>query len=221
MRDYIKWIITAIVLIVVGSVMCVISFGAVNFDSNKMNGVEFVTTEYEITDEFENIHIEGDTEDLEFVLSEDGKCSVVCLEDKAKTHNVGVNVDTLTIDTDKGKNRQWSINIFPKNTKIIVCLPKKIYGKINLETDTGNIEIHDLIAEKLSIESDTGNVIFDDCDADTINVKTDTGNVTGTLISNKRFQVDSDTGRIDVPKGDEGGLCTIETDTGNIIIDIP
>lgn len=46
------------------------------------------------------------------------------------------------------------------------------------------------------------------------------GNVKGTLLTNKVFITHTDTGRVNVPKTVTGGKCEINTDTGNIKIDI-
>ena len=218
MRDYIKWIIAAIVLIVVGSTMCIVSFGSTGFDVNKMSGDSPSTKEYEITDVFEDIYIEGDVDHIEFVLSEDEKCSVVCTEDENRPHNVRVENNTLTIDTEK--DRKWSLSLFSEKREITVCLPDKIYGEIFVENDTGNIDLHDVISGNLSITTEMGNVSFDGCDAETINVESETGHVKGFLLSDKKFQVQSETGSIDVPKGKEGGLCSISTETGDVKIEI-
>ncbi len=87
--------------------------------------------------------------------------------------------------------------------------------------DTGSISLRDVIAaNKFSIERSTGSVRFDGCDAAELVVKTDTGSVTGSLLTDKVFVTKTDTGRIDVPKTIDGGRCEIETDTGDIRIEI-
>jgi len=64
-------------------------------------------------------------------------------------------------------------------------------------------------------------VKFDGCDAEEIFVETDTGDVKGTLLSEKVFMANSDTGKISFHKTVTGGRCEIETDTGDIKIQIP
>lgn len=87
--------------------------------------------------------------------------------------------------------------------------------------DMGNISLKNVIAtEKFSIERSTGDVKFEKCDASKLFIKTDTGDVTGTLLSEKIFIVETDTGSIDVPKTMTGGKCEINTDTGDIKIEI-
>lgn len=113
-------------------------------------------------------------------------------------------------------------------------------GDINIDTSTGDIKLDaltcknlastastgevflkDVIAsERFDINTDTGKVAFDRCDARDMSVKTDTGSVNGTLLSDKIFFTKTDTGSVDVPKSTNGGICEIETDTGNIKISI-
>ena len=83
--------------------------------------------------------------------------------------------------------------------------------------NTGDLSLQNVVAAgKMDIERSTGHVTFAACDAAAITVKTDTGDVTGTLLSEKVFLVRTDTGDVDVPRGTEGGVCEITTDTGNV-----
>ena len=87
--------------------------------------------------------------------------------------------------------------------------------------DTGDLTMKNVIASgKISIERGTGDVRFDNCDAAEISVETDTGDVRGSLLSDKIFLIETDTGKVRVPKSDVGGRCEIETDTGDVIIEI-
>lgn len=86
---------------------------------------------------------------------------------------------------------------------------------------TGNIYLDNVIAaDKLSITRSTGNVSFDGSDAAEIIVRTDTGDITGSLLTDKVFIAASDTGSVEVPRTVTGGRCEIDTDTGNIKIEI-
>ena len=44
----------------------------------------------------------------------------------------------------------------------------------------------------------------------------DTGDVEGSLLSEKIFYTETSIGNIRVPKGTSGGMCEVETDTGDI-----
>ena len=93
-------------------------------------------------------------------------------------------------------------------------------GEDEKELTSPNDLAAQLIAGKIDIDTDTGDVKFNECDANEIVVETDTGFVKGSLLSGKNFFVETDTGKTVYPKDSTGGRCQIETDTGNIEISI-
>ena len=109
------------------------------------------------------------------------------------------------------------IKVTTGDTKILDTTCKKM----NLDGNTGDVFLRNVIVEgALSIERNTGDVEFEDCDAGEIYIETDTGDVEGTLLTDKVFIAETDTGEVDVPKSKSGGICEIDTDTGDIEISI-
>ena len=90
---------------------------------------------------------------------------------------------------------------------------------LKIEADTGNITFKNSTAKILKIEADTGDVKIIDSDADEVYIETDTGDVKGHFLTDKIFRTKSDTGKVRVPKSTVGGICYIETDTGDIIFE--
>ncbi len=87
--------------------------------------------------------------------------------------------------------------------------------------DTGDLHLKNVIAaEAFTIERSTGDIRMEQCDAAALQLQTDTGDIRGSLLSEKIFWAESDTGRIDLPKTTAGGICEIQTDTGDIKIKI-
>lgn len=123
---------------------------------------------------------------------------------KANFSNVQVE-ETIKVDLSTGKT--IFENVTAKN-----YVHESSTGKVNLK----NV----IIAEEMDLETSTGAITFEDCDAARITIKTDTGDVRGTLLTAKIFSVRTDTGKFDVPTSTEGGLCKIDTDTGNVSIQI-
>ena len=72
----------------------------------------------------------------------------------------------------------------------------------------------------MDLDRDTGDIDLEDCDADEIFIVTDTGDVKGTLLSEKVFITKTDTGDVNVPNSISGGRCEITTDTGDINISL-
>ena len=94
-------------------------------------------------------------------------------------------------------------------------------GSISIVTDTGDITLkNSLISGKASITASTGDVRIIDFDASEMKIITSTGDVTGNVLTPKIFYTHTSTGSVNVPKSTEGGLCDVETSTGDIRISI-
>ena len=84
---------------------------------------------------------------------------------------------------------------------------------------TGDIKMKNVIAaDSFSIQRTTGDVNLDRCDASEIYIKTTTGDVNGSLLSEKNFIAQTNTGDVTVPRICSGGICQIDTSTGDIYI---
>ena len=92
----------------------------------------------------------------------------------------------------------------------------KCSGELNLKSSTGNKYLDFVRADKMKITSSTGDVEMKSCDANELDIKTSTGDVTAEFLTSKIVYAKSSTGNIDIPKSTTGGLCSIETSTGDI-----
>lgn len=93
----------------------------------------------------------------------------------------------------------------------------------SLSTDgsTGDIVMNRVVAEtRITVARSNGDVEFDRCDAGEVCIKTTTGDVEGSFLSEKVFVTRTNTGDVEVPNSGSGGSCEIETDTGDIEIEI-
>ncbi len=94
-------------------------------------------------------------------------------------------------------------------------------NNVTLSASTGDISLNTVVAtEKLSVKTSTGNVGLTKCDAGEIYISTSTGNVNGSVLTAKNFKANSNTGNVNVPDTITGGLCKIESSTGDIRITI-
>lgn len=92
----------------------------------------------------------------------------------------------------------------------------KSVGELKLKSSTGKHYLNYCDADKINIETSTGDVDLKSCEANSIDIKTSTGDVTAEFRTSKIVYAKSSTGNIDVPKSTSGGLCSIETSTGDI-----
>lgn len=274
------WLVIATSLVFFGMAMFVIVMSVNEWDFSKLNTAKYETNTYQISEEFSNISIKTIRTDIDFEISEDGKCSVVAYEQEKVTHSVEVIGDTLTITVNDQREWYEHFGIAINSPKVTIYLPARDYasaikvktttgdisvedmsidsldvsittGKvnisnlvckksINLDVTTGKVKVSDtecerftsegsigdiilkkvIVEDMLSIERDTGDIEFYNCDAEEIDIEADTGDITGSLLTDKKFIAETDTGKIDVPKSGTGGICKLETDTGDIEVSI-
>ena len=91
------WIIIATFLIVIGTLIFGLVMTIKDWDFTKLATTVTYKTNRQIDDEFNNISIETDTEDIVFALSQNGKCEVVCYEEENLYYSAEVVDGTLTI----------------------------------------------------------------------------------------------------------------------------
>lgn len=172
---------------------------------------------------FQNIDISSSTGDVTSFASASELMKV-----KTSTGNIRVehiSFHTLDLSASTGKVT-ISDSTGEGDIKIHVATSETDITNVQCENlissgSTGDISLKNVIAKaKFSIERSTGDVDFDGCDAAEMFIKTDTGDVTGSLLSEKIFITQTDIGTIDIPKTTTGGTCEINTNTGDIRVDI-
>ena len=193
------WLIIAAFLILVGGIIFVVVMNKLNWDFTRLSNYDYVTNEYEINDEYEDISIVTDTADIVFLPSENEESLVVCYEQENVFHSVIVMDDTLVIEVND--ERQWYeyIDIGYNKPKITVYVPEGEYGILSIRSSTGDVEIpKDLKFESIDILESTGNVtnyssVFND-----IKINTSTGNINVENVSGRKFELTTSTGKISV-----------------------
>ena len=172
---------------------------------------------------FESIDILGSTGNVKNYACTSGVIKIKTSTGNIYLENASANTLDLSVSTGKIEvfnvfcEDDMNINVSTGKTKLNNIECKNFTSSGN----TGDIYLNNVIAaEKMSIKRSTGDIRFDGSDATEIFVETDTGDVTGTLISEKVFIARTDTGRINVPKTTHGGKCEINTDTGDIRLEI-
>ena len=176
--------------------------------------VKLETNEYEIKETFKDIKIFTDTADIDLVLSENLNTLIICEEHKNIKHTVNIKENTLLIEVDD--NRKWYEHIGISTSKITVYLPKSEYGELIMESDTGNIHIENINANKLNLSTSTGNLKIVNTKCKNLFSKSDTGNILlENVIASEKFKIETDTGNVKFKDSDASDIFT-KTDTGNV-----
>jgi len=204
MKKPIIWIaITFCLLLVVSVILYILSIT-----------VKLETNEYEIKETFKDTKIFTDTADINFVLSENLNTLIICEEHKNIKHTVNIKENTLLIEVDD--NRKWYEHIGISTSKITVYLPKSEYGELIMESDTGNIHIENINANKLDLSTSTGNLKIVNTKCKNLFSESDTGNILlKNVIASEKFKIETDTGNVKFKDSDASDIF-VKTDTGNV-----
>ncbi|MBQ9064253.1 MAG: DUF4097 family beta strand repeat protein [Blautia sp.] len=214
-----KWITTGVIMLAAGALLCGISFTALGFNFGGLDKVKFETNTYEVKDDFRNITIKANTEDIKFTPSEDGACKVVCYEEEDDPHQVNVQGDTLTIDR-KEKNKWHLFSIKTETPWITVYLPNDKYNTLSIDADTGDVDIpEDFSFDDITLSLDTGDINCRAKAAGDANIKTDTGDITVHGLSADSMKLISDTGRIDIADVNLLGDMDIRESSGEVFME--
>lgn len=176
--------------------------------------VKLETNEYEIKETFKDIKILTDTADIDFVLSENLNTLIICEEHKNIKHSVNIKENTLLIEVDD--NRKWYEHIGISTSKITVYLPKSEYGELIMESDTGNVHIKNINANKLDLSTSTGNLKIVNTKCKNLFSESDTGNILlENVMASEKFKIETDTGDVKFKDSDASDIF-VKTDTGNV-----
>ncbi|MBQ9209063.1 MAG: DUF4097 family beta strand repeat protein [Oscillospiraceae bacterium] len=229
------WIIVSIVLIITGAALCALSTMVMGFDPVNTSTVDYVENTYEVTGSFKNISIAVDTDDIEFQISQDGRCSVVCIEAEGRHHEAKINGSTLEIR--QVYEEGWNfVGINSRTPIMTVYLPERSYNDLVMNIDTGDVIIPEgFTFADLEINSDTGDVmckcdVTGDADVhvntgeiymggitgDKVSVSSVTGDILLESINCSDAQVKSDTGDVELGSVLISGDAEFESDTGMI-----
>ncbi|MGI6770949.1 MAG: DUF4097 domain-containing protein [Acholeplasmataceae bacterium] len=171
---------------------------------------------------FDKINIDSETGNINLFA----KANEISIEtETGRVHLKDINANNIVIETSTGSHTLENVNV----TNLIklkietgrVTLNNVKMDNLRVNSSTGRVYLTNVIASgRFDINAGTGSIFLTSSDAAEIYIKTSTGNVTGTLLTSKIFYCKAETGRINVPKTTTGGICDIETETGNIDITI-
>ncbi len=210
------WLIIAVSLVVVGGAVFCIVMAANGWDFSRIGSQKMVTNTYEVSEDFEAISIDADTEDISFLPSSDGKCSVVCYEDEKLRHSVSVQGGKLIIRTED--SRAWYDyigNVSLKTPTITVYLPETEYTSLFITEDTGDITVpKDFSFGSAEITASTGDVDFSASSSGLIKIKTSTGDISVSELSAGELRLSVSTGHVEARSIVCGGDVDLTVSTG-------
>lgn len=217
-KSKIVWIIIAVSLIILGAVVSTLSLARLNFDFSNLNTQKYVSNEHIVTEDFSNIKIDVDTSDIELVRSENNECMIVSIDTEKTKHIITVKNNTLFISLDDERKWYDYIGVFTMSPSLTIHLPKDSYDSLNIEADTSDIKVpKDFIFGKVEIETDTGDVQVLSQVSATLDISSDTGDITMQNINPQSITLETNTGDAQMQDINSQSI-TLETDTGKTFL---
>ncbi len=213
-------LIFALCLLLAGAALFVGVLAKNDWSFSALGGGEYVTRTVEITGAFRSISIQGDTEEISFLPSEDGSCRVEFTEREKEPHSAVVEDGTLRIEQQETGSWLDHISFFSfKGPKITVRLPETEYAALSVAVDTGKVEIPaDFRFETVSVSADTGDVCCSASVAGELQIGTDTGNIRLEGLSAGTLKLSASTGRVELSAVRCPGEVEIGVSTGKTLL---
>lgn len=234
-----SWLITAVLLVVIGLFLFIGSFAALDFDFGNLGTQKYEEKTYEVSGDFDKISIRITTSKPLLVPYDGKECKVECLKEEKTEYTVAVKDRTLVIDTVDHARWYDRIGFSFDRSAMTVYLPQSTYDSLTVDTATGDVELTgDIAFGDLKITAATANILCHAPVSGVMDIRTKTGNMeirqsltremnlaTGTGIVRvnsaaveKSVTVDSSTGKIQLTDVTCGNL-TVESNTGHILLE--
>lgn len=222
-KSTICWLIVAAALVLMGGVL----FGSAaligsttaspDFEWAQLSADEYQENTYEFSDDFNRIHINTATANVQLVRTDETSCKVVCKESETVYHTVNVADGTLMIDVIDTREWYHRIGFFFMERSVTVYLPEREYQALTVETDTGNVAIPSgLTFDSLQIAADTGNVQSSASVNETLQIRTQTGNVNLSGAEADEIRLTTSTGNIRMESVTCRNQLLMDVSTGNM-----
>ena len=206
-----------ILLLIIGSAIFVKAFADADWKFVNLTPNKLQNRVVEIEGEFDNISLELDTTDVEFVLSTDGKNKIIFTEREDELHTVNVDSNELSI---VGNRENSKINLFTfESPKMIVYLVESQFTNLDIIGDTSDISISkDFSFDNIVIKTDTGDVACYAKANELIDIETDTGDIKISDVSTKNMSLNLHTGEVIVKSISITESLIINVTTGDILL---
>lgn len=209
------WLITAGVLTVLGICLFGGALTMAKGDFSRFSTARYETNEYTVTEEYQSVRVTGNTAEVTFVPSADGKTAVHCFEDAKMRHAVSVEDDTLTVTVNDTRRWYEHIGFFFRTPRITVYLPRGAYDALAVTTNTGKVTVPaDFTFRTVGITGRTGDVNYAAPATGDVTLQTTTGHVEVQNVSVGGLSLAVSTGNVTVAGVACDGELAVQVSTG-------
>lgn len=235
-------LIVAAGCILLGALLIVIGRPKGGFRQLEAPETKFEAKTHTIEVPFQRIDIHEIYADVRILPATDGQCKVICYDSAGLTHAVGVENDTLTIQSTDHRTWQGHIGIFWGNWEDItltVYLPEQAYESLVLQTTSGNISVPDSFTfaeaellttsgdvafsgtarETLLVKSTSGEIELKSAGGSAMNLTTTSGDIGLSNLTADELTIQSTSGEIELSAVQVSGEAALKTTSGDIELD--
>ena len=210
-------LITATVLFIVGIALLLGVFLSKGFDASIFETGSMETNAYTPEGDFDRIEIRSNAADIVFKPAADGKCRVVCIEQKKVQHKVSVENGTLTIGVLDSRGWLDHITFFSKSPTLTIYLPEDRYQSLLVDGSTGDLSVPDSFSfGSADIRLSTGEIDFGAAVEGLLEIQVTTGDTTLEHVQAKEIRITGSTGRISLNNTLASDSLSIDMTTGNV-----
>ena len=213
------WLIIAVCLTLIGIAVVALSIALGGSDMFIVKKTDKKTVTVPLTGSFRDIGIDSQTEDIRFVLSDDGSCRVVFEEPETAEFSAVITGDILEIragQTDRWYERLVLFNF--SDPKITVFLPQAEYGSLNIKESTGDILLPgELSFDGIGITVSTGDIDCASSVRERLRLKTSTGDILVRDLTAGSLDLAVSTGKVEV-RSVRCGKAEISVTTGKAVL---
>ncbi|MCQ2449238.1 MAG: DUF4097 domain-containing protein [Clostridia bacterium] len=232
------WLITAAALILIGMILFSVAMSVYHWDFSKLDTQKYKTTTLDIHEDFNNIEITVDTEDIRLVASSDDTCRVVSKSPEKVKCSAEVKNGTLAVKSTDTRKWYEHIGFYLNTSEITVYLPKTEYAALKIKGSTGEVKIpqtyrfasadisletgdisFEAASNKVKIKTSTGDIGIRQIAADTLDLSTSTGTVKLADVSCQNIRSKSNTGDVTLKNVTASKKISVTLDTGDVVFD--
>ncbi len=207
-----KLIAAAVSLIVIGSVGAI--FTAKAYFSTTTETKEFSFSGNKV----QNIQVYADTAEIEFSESDSSDLVIQSLYSSNRNQaEVTLDGNTLHIKSNKKSNLNIGFSFSKGKNLIRIQVPKQTFGKINIESDLGDINLEALQTDSLAVSTETGSINVRKTQTKKIDIKSELGSVKITR-STGDINIDNEMGNVEVVADSLEHNYNISNEMGSIHI---
>lgn len=205
-RGTLIWLIIASLLVISGTVISAAALSSKGWDFGKLGTVNMKTNRREITEDFSNISIIADIEDIRILASTDNTASVIFVEEEKQRHSADVINGTLNISFNDTREWYEKIGIFStKGPTITLYLPNNSYNALSINSDTSDIFLpKDFTFNSIEIKNSTGDIECFSTSTGLIKITASTGDIEMTDTAAGALELTTTTGDMEI----ENITCT-------------